>query len=479
MKSVRPLLLTSFVFFITLSCSSDHLDPIEDIEDFIENSTNTGGERDSSNSSSSNGTNGNNNLFDGYETYIVESYKRAQQFTDIIWESQALIAGAYNQGRHKGMPYSLANEYNKYIGFDVSIKTFMTAVHNKHSLLYTENISSKNSKSSYGIKYQGNSSYCASYMGTVCSFFVSYVLGQRIPYYTYEYSAIEKLGLIEKIEDQSVNGIEFMDVILESGHVSIITNIKRSQNGEIINLTWSESVSPFVKSTVMDSLEFKNRLDKKKGKIYRFKDWANSQAYKASEFISTYGESKSNYKYNDDICTFAGDYACFREGDIIVIDYRKGPYTEMELYKDDQLIETIPLSSDAADYAINLTDRNLAFGTYKARLTNSKSKSDYTFFEILQTDVTFENYSNYQKISFHSENGTPIYIQFCDRAGGSFGKYALNNDDILNGYALVDAKALLELYRNRSNFKSDVYVKVFFQGQYGRVTNHFLKTDLK
>lgn len=479
MKSVRPLLLTSFVFFITLSCSSDHLDPIEDIEDFIENSTNTGGERDSSNSSSSNGSNGNNNPFDGYETYIVESYKRAQQFTDIIWESQALIAGAYNQGRHKGMPYSLANEYNKYIGFDVSIKTFMTAVHNKHSLLYTENISSKNSKSSYGIKYQGNSSYCASYMGTVCSFFVSYVLGQKIPYYTYEYNALEKLGIIEKIEDQSVNGIEFMDVILESGHVSIITNINRSQNGEIINLTWSESDNPFVKSKVMDPLEFKNRLDKRKGTIYRFKDWANSQAYKASEFVATYGESISDYKYNDDICTFAGDYACFREGDLLVINYEKGNYTTMELMKNDEIIAKIDLPTDASSHSINLKDMNLSYGMYKARLAGRNGYSDYTHFEIIQTNVSFDDYGDNQRISFHSENGKPIYIQFCSRIGVSYGKYLLSENDLDNGYAIVDAKSLLELYRNRTFFGDDVYVKVFFQGQYGRVTNHFLKTNLK
>lgn len=222
------------------------------------------------------------------------------------------------------MPYSLANEYNKYIGFDVSIKTFMTALHNKHSLLYTENISKKKSQSSYGVKYQGNSSYCATYMGTVCSFYVSYVLGQKIPYYTYEYSAMEKTGLIEKIEDQSINGIQIMDVILESGHVSIITNINRTSSGEIVNLTWSESDFPFVKYKVMYPIDFNNRLSKKKGTIYRFKDWNNSITYKPSEFVASYGEQISDYQYNDDICTFAGDCACFREGDIIVIDYRKG-----------------------------------------------------------------------------------------------------------------------------------------------------------
>lgn len=480
MKTVRILLLSFLVFPINLSCSTDHIEQIEDIEKIIENSTIAGGEKDSSDSSSPNSKN-NNPLF-GYETHIVEAYKRAQQFTDIKWESQgsipSLISGSYDAGEHKGMPYSLANEYNKYIGFDVSIKTFMTALHNKHSLLYTENINDKYSKSSYGINYQGRRNYSATYMGTVCSFFVSYVLGQKIPYHVYEYGAMEKMGLIEKVEDQSINGIQIMDVILESGHVSIITNINRTSSGEIISLTWSESKNPYMRSTVVSPLEFTNQLEKRKGTIYRFKDWENSLGYQPSEFVASYGEQISDYQYNDDICTFAGDCACFREGDIIVINYRKGPFTEMELYKDNQLVETIPLSADATDYAINLTERNLAYGAYKARLTNGKSHSDYTYFEILQADVTFENYDNHQKISFHSENGTPIYIQFCDRQGTSCGKYSLNNDDILNGYALVDAKSILELFRNITDFTSDVYVKVFFQGKYGRVTNHFLKTNL-
>lgn len=479
MKTVRLLLLSLLVFPLSLSCSTDHIEQIGDIEKIIEDITkaDTTGQKSGDDSTPSP-----QNPFDGYEKHVVEAYKRAQQFIEIRWESQGSIpsvkSGSYDAGEHKGMPYSLANEYNKYIGFDVSIKTFMTALHNKHSLLYTENINDKYSKSSYGIKYQGNRYYCATYMGTVCSFFVSYVLGQKIPYHVYEYGAMEKMGVVEKIEDQSINGIQIMDIILESGHVSIITNVNRTSSGEIVNLTWSESEKPYMKSTVMYPLEFKGRLEKKKGTIYRFKDWANSQAYKTSEFVTTYGESVSDYKYNDDICTFAGDEACFREGDIIVIDYRKGSYTEMELYKDNQLIETIPLSADAADYAINLTDRNLTFGTYKARLTNGKSHSDYTYFEILQADVTFENYDSHQKISFHSENGTPIYIQFCSRSGSSLGKYVLNNDDILNGYALVDAKSILELFKNRTEFTSDVYVKVFFQGKYGRVTNHFLKTNL-
>lgn len=480
MKKAKVLLLSLLVFPLSLSCSTDHIEQIGDIEKIIEDiaKADTTGQKSGHDSTPSP-----QNPFDGYEKHVVEAYKRAQQFTDIIWESQGNIpsvkSGSYDAGEHKGMPYSLANEYNKYIGFDVSIKTFMTALHNKHSLLYTEDINDKYSKSSYGIKYQGDRYYAATYMGTVCSFYVSYVLGQKIPYYTYEYSAMEKMGVVEKIEDQSINGVQIMDIILESGHVSIITNINRTSSGEIVSLTWSESDIPYMKSTVMYPLEFKSRLEKKKGTIYRFKDWANSQAYKASEFVATYGESVSDYKYNDDICTFAGDEACFREGDLIVINYEKGNYSAMELMKNDEIIATIDLPADASNHTINLQDMNLSYGQYKARLAGGNGYSDYTYFEIIQTNVSFDNYGDNQKISFQSENGKPIYIQLCSRAGVSYGKYLLSENDLMNGYVIVDAKSLLELYRNRTSFGNEVYVKVFFQGQYGRVTNHFLKTDLK
>ena len=66
--------------------------------------------------------------------------KRAEQFLNIKWENLFDIPSTTSHigikaGQHRGIPYSSAKERCKLIGFDVSIKTFMTALHNKHSLL--------------------------------------------------------------------------------------------------------------------------------------------------------------------------------------------------------------------------------------------------------------------------------------------------------------------------------------------------------
>lgn len=416
---------------------------------------------------------------------IINAYKKSQQFQKITWESIAPIPSVvsstayYSVGKHTGMPYSLANEYNKYIGYDVSIKTFMTALHNKHSLLYTENIESSRSFSAHGIEYKGAANYCAPYMGTVCSFYVSYVLGSEIPYHVYEYKGLEELGIMNRIENQSANGLQLMDIVWESGHVAIITNITHNDDGTINKITWSESVRPCARTVEMSPTQFNNRIISKKDIIYRYNNLSQNTKYEPSEFVAAFNEKITSYHYNDDICTFAGDFACFREGDIIIIDYEKGNYNVMELYKDDELIETMSLPADSEVHEVDLTDKNLKYGSYKARLCSNRSTSDYTYFEVIQADVQYEDYSDYQKVTFNSKNGTPIYIQLCNRSGGSYGKYILTDEDKNNGYALFNAYDLLHYARQKKTFGTTIYLKVFFQGEYGRVTNHFLKTELR
>lgn len=476
---MKRKILFLLLFSITLlSCASDPLK--EDIEDIIIDVEN------SNSNSNSNKDNDNNNSDNKKEELefssidILNAYKRAHQFLDIKWEAISPIPQrnshtGYSIGIHEGMLYSSVKEYNKYIGYDVSIKTFMTALHNKYSLLYTEDVLKSRSTSAYGIKYQGTN--CGAYMGTVCSSFVAYTLGLEIPYVTGEYAHLVDMDIFEKIEDQSVNGIKIMDVIWEPGHANIITNIVRNSSNEIVKVVWSESDSPYVKSTDMSKEHFTNRLTNKGGIIYRYKKWGEHAEYKPSEFVSVMGESVS-YQYNEDICTFAGDYACFREGDLIVINYEKKDFSAMEIMKNDEIIATIDLPEDASNHSINLQDMNLSYGQYKARLAGGNGYSDYTYFEIIQTDVSFENYGDNQRITFNSANATPLYIMFSNRAGNNILKYILNTEDKQNCFAVIDAKKLLYEFNGQSSFESNVYLKVFFQGKYGRVTNHFLKINL-
>ena len=464
------LLLFSITFF---SCASDPLK--EDIEDIIIDVENSNSNNDNDNNS---GNKSEELEFSSID--ILNAYKRAHQFLDIRWEALSPIPKrnnhiGYSAGTHQGFPYSSVKEYNKYIGYDVSIKTFMTALHNKYSLLYTEDVLYSRSASAYGIKYQGTN--CGAYMGTVCSSFVAYVLGLQIPYVTGEYTYLMNNDIFEKIEDQSVNGIKIMDVIWEPGHASIITNIIRNASNEIVRVVWSESDSPYVKSTEMNKDQFTNRLVNREGIIYRYKRWDEHSEYTPSEFVSVVGES-SSYQYNDDICTFAGDYACFREGDLIVINYEKKDFSAMEIMKNDEIIATLDLPADNSNHSINLQDLNLSYGQYKARLAGGNGYSDYTYFEILQADVSCEIEGENQRINFNSANGTPLYLNLTNRAGNSFIKYSFTPTDIANKYAIINAKELLNAFKGTSTFGSNVYLKVFFQGKYGRVTNHFLKINI-
>ena len=104
--------------------------------------------------------------------------RKAKQLSNIQWTPLADIPAndGYvfaNGTTYTGMPYSSVKECMKFVGKDVSFRTFMTAVHNPYSLLYTENVSAENSQSGYGFEYHGEN--CASYYGDVCSSLDGYV----------------------------------------------------------------------------------------------------------------------------------------------------------------------------------------------------------------------------------------------------------------------------------------------------------------
>src|SRR5262245_33983913 len=52
--------------------------------------------------------------------------------------------GYFQQGKqYTGVPYSSVRSVGRYIGFDISLRTFLAAVENPQSVLYTENLSGK------------------------------------------------------------------------------------------------------------------------------------------------------------------------------------------------------------------------------------------------------------------------------------------------------------------------------------------------
>lgn len=112
-----------------------------------------------------------------------------------------------------GAPYSSVKEINTYLFHDVTYHTFMTAVHNPRSVLYTENISQS--------PYHGVN--CAPYYGTVCSSSVMWALGIDIPYYA---NQIVTLPYMNELESQVIDSLKICDVIWKKGHVQMIYDME-------------------------------------------------------------------------------------------------------------------------------------------------------------------------------------------------------------------------------------------------------------
>lgn len=455
-----PIGIDKYLFALGVGLSDDYTPQ----EIYIEKVSSTAGE-----------TNGNRQI-PTRPQYL--SYKRWQQFSGISWTAKSAIPAVAAStgivaGNHVGLPYSSVKEMDKYIGFNVSIKTFMTAVNNPYSLLYTEDVLGTRSKSGYGFTYHGIN--CGAYFGIVCNVFLEYIIGMIIDYNTAEFEWLAEQEIFERIYDQSGYGVDLCDIIWEPGHGNVIIDIFRDDRGQVTNIVWAESVQSFPVYHNYTVAQFESRLKSNGGIIYRYKDLYKSIKYTPSEFVAAEGETiETPYSYNDDICTYAGDYACFFDGEPVHINYVKGSYSSMELYKGDALIQTIALpSSYNSTHSVEVTNYLTGYGKYKARLTDGTNASDYTYFEVVDCNVTANVNNNELTVTFGSNNGTPLYVQVTDRAGRSKGIRALTAEEISAGTVTYNAQQLA--IEQSYTLSGTAYVKVFFVADYGTVRNDWLE----
>lgn len=409
---------------------------------------------------------------------VLNAYKKAQQFKDVPWTALSAVPGVgsssgISAGAHEGLPYSSVKEYDKYVGFNVSLRTFMTAAHNPYSLLYTEDVNKDRTRSSYGKTYYGTN--CGAYFGIVCNVYALYSLGWAIPWNTGEWEYLCKEGILQKAGDQSAYGMRRGDIVWEPGHGNIIVDIMRDQDGTPTSIVWAESISQFPVFHSYTISEVNNRLSEHGGIIYYYPMIHNNTEYNPSDFVAVDGETiDTPYTYNDDICTFAGDYACFHTGEDIYINYTAGSYTQMQVYKDDALIDTVSISPNS--HSVKITDDG--YGMYKARLTDGTNYSDYTYFEIVDTTVSSSYSDGMLTVNFSSDNGTPLYAQLTYRDGESIGIIPLDARALAKGSVTFSPVELQLAQHGNATFSKHVYIKVFFKGQYGVVVNDYIDTNI-
>lgn len=383
----------------------------------------------------------------------MNAIKNACQMTNICFIPEGSFVAnptkKYHKGeKSKGLIYSSVKETHTFVGMDVSFHTFMTALHNPRSVMYTENVSKP--------PYHGKN--CGAFYGTVCSGLVTYALRLNVYLKSYDFPRSDKFQLVK---DQSSKGIRLADVIKSSGHVQLVTGIKRNpRTGQAVEIEICEGVRPGCRRVILTGKELNAKISKGE-KLYRYKYLDRVEYIPMTNIVAVGEEKLTPFKYNEDICTSRGDKACYIVGDNVVLNIASG-YKEIEIYKEAKLYRTLKIGKD-----VDVTVSGLPYGDYKARVVNGQKKSDYTYWKVI--DVSLKTDRKKGIVRFHSSNATPVYVEFCSARGGSrpsSGVFELTEADKNNGYIKVNR------YTGKLGKKSqNKYVRVHFECDYGRVTN--------
>lgn len=380
----------------------------------------------------------------------VNAVKKARQMTDLEFTPLKPIgqrSGTYDAGVcYKGVMYSSTKELETFVGNDISIHTLMTALHNPKSKIYTEDISKP--------PYHGLN--CRAYYGSVCSSFVSYALGIETRYWANDFPLSD---MMQEADFSIPENLQVADVLWRDGHVAMITDIKKDSIGQIVQLEISECAGVGCKRYYRTRKKFIELMNTSFKKVYRYKElYKNIEYQPANEFIAVMDEVYVPFQYNDDLCVDKGDKSCYLESEEVVVNVMHS-YDYMEVYKDNELYETV--RADSEDVILS----NLPYGDYKARIFFNGQYSDYTYWMIVNLDVKVDRSNN--RIYFNSKNAEPLFIRFCDIYGRG-GSLTTNNLYCLTEKEL--SQGFVEVPQDRISSKCP-YVRVIFQTDYSKIIN--------
>lgn len=376
--------------------------------------------------------------------------RRATQLAAIRWSP--LLDVPNNHGYFAadswviGIPYSSTKQINKYVGFDVSFHTFMTAVHNPHSVLYTENI---------GLPpYNGVN--CACYYGTVCSAAVAYALDYDYPITAND---ITRNDDFQEVVFRSLNDLKVCDILHRSGHVFMIYKLEKDSGGEITDIVIFESSGTSTNLKRYSAELFKHRVEKEDLHLYRYLHLDGVEDYEPTPFVPIGSESIINVRYNEALCPNRGDKSVYGVDEPVIIDVLDMDYDTIIIEKGGTVYDQRPIVGNENEIGC------LQAGYYKVYLTNKGFNSDSV--EIIVADPkVIVSITDKICISFHCDNAKPVYCSVVTGTGGSKKTHVLDENEISQGYA--------ELERVEGG---PYYYKVIFETPFGTIINNPILAD--
>lgn len=333
---------------------------------------------------------------------VINTIARAYQLADLQWTPQGgVVPGVISQNgeftvishepgtTYQGVPYSGTTATDTYLGMNVNLVSFMSALKNPNSVLYTENLYSTNPKA-------------ASYFGTVCSKFVQHALDIPGSYNSQNVHKIPNVKTIASAGKYTVDQIKLGDIVVDPDvHTTICTDILYDVDGNVAFVEISEAVLPRARRKLWSSDEFYEHF-----KGYRLCRYTLIDEVPAAPEMPTGEETYA-------LMTRFGDKYNFTVSeDKGIVDILESGYSKAVILRDGAKIDEIAL--DAATQTFEF-DRSVPgkLEMYLEKADGTRSGSIYAYV-VNASIVTTEGRkfaSGILTVSFEGSSGTPLYVQ--------------------------------------------------------------------
>ncbi|MBR5289500.1 MAG: DUF4886 domain-containing protein, partial [Erysipelotrichaceae bacterium] len=330
---------------------------------------------------------------------VKNAIERAYLLTDVEWTPLADVPGVqkingefqvvpFEAGKtYKGIPYSGVTANDCYVGLNVSLESFLTALENENSVLYTENLFSTNPKS-------------ATYYGTVCSKFAQYVLDVPGSYNTNNVANIPGMETIAMPGKYTVDQIKLGDVVLNtSDHTTVVTDILYDAQGNVAYVEISEAVLPLVRRKYWNVEEFYEHFA-----TYRLCRYQYLNEVPEADEIDLDDEyalmPRNGDKYNYTVNKTKA-----------VVDVLESGYQKAVVVRDGTIIDTIELNG-ANKFSF---DRSVPGHIEMYLVKEDGTRSSSVYANVVSSSVSVLDSSEFVygklKVQFNGSSGTPLYVQ--------------------------------------------------------------------
>jgi len=369
--------------------------------------------------------------------------------------------GSFKKGtQYTGVPYSSVKSVGRYIGFDIYLKTFLAAVENPQSVLYTENL-------------EGKVSNAECYYGKVCSSYTCYALQCGIWYLSRLHVPPFREGAKE-IQSPSAQSAQVGDVIFTppktipgGSHIELVTEVTRDAQGTVTHVRVEESRPRTTMNTNRTAAEFNSHLASRNRTLCRVTDldaWRDGN--RAERFLfPNYAEDSATPTINRVLLLDRGDWVVYRKGEPVkfnVMDRDDQGVRTLVIKQGETLVEEIPVVGKG------VIERSLATcGDYTAHcILQDGSRSQACEFSVCKLGVSMPGQEvtlrKSWKLKFSTENMKAIIVYFRSNQN-SYAQAMIypTDEDQENGNVTIPGDLL------KDKGKSQVWL--IGENQYGRL----------